>query len=203
MVLANSDHPARALTLKEAAILSGVTEKTIRHELAASVARSPRTRSRLRFGPREVFFFHLVRELPFELSRDDRKDLFELIARRKHRRGHWRREPHRLVLTGGVPVELPIDDILRRVLSRVRLFLRGRRRVVSRPETLGGEPVFEGTRISVRHVGERVKKGEPTRDLLEDFPALDADDLEFARMFVELGRPPGRPRKLKFVRGDG
>jgi len=47
-----------------------------------------------------------------------------------------------------------------------------------------------------------VKKGEPARDLLEDFPALDADDLEFARMFVELGRPPGRPRKLKFVRGD-
>jgi hypothetical protein len=38
---------------------------------------------------------------------------------------------------------------------------------------------------------------------IEDFPALDADDLEFARMFVELGRPQGRPRKLKFVRGDG
>jgi uncharacterized protein (DUF433 family) len=149
-----------------------------------------------------VFYFHLVRELPFELSKEDRKDLFELIARRKDRRGHWRREPHRLVLTGGVAVELPIDDILRRVLARVRLFLRGRRRVVSRPEILGGEPVFEGTRISVRHVGERVKNGEPTRDLREDFPALGADDLEFARMFVELGRSPGRPRKLKFVRGD-
>jgi len=203
MFFDKSDHPARGLTLKEAAILSGVTEKTIRHELAASVARSPRARRRLRFGPREVFYFHLVRELPFELSKDDRKDLFELIARRKERRGHWRRERNRLVLLGGVPVEMPIDDILRRVLARVRLFLRGRRRVVARPETLGGEPVFGGTRISVRHLGERVKKGESTRDLLEDYPALDAEDLEFARMFVELGRPPGRPRKLKFVRGDG
>jgi uncharacterized protein (DUF433 family) len=202
-MISSSASPARNLTLKEAAVLSGVTEKAIRHELAASVVRSTRARRRLRFGPREVFFFHLVRELPFELRKEDRKDLFELIAGRKSRRGHWRREAHRLVLAGGVPVELPTDELARRVAARVRLFLRGRRRVVSRLEILGGEPVFEGTRVSVRDLGERVKKGEPTRDLLEDFPGLDADDLEFARMFAELGRAPGRPRKLRFVRGDG
>jgi uncharacterized protein (DUF433 family) len=190
------------LTLKEAAFLSGATEKVIRHELAASIVHGKRSRRHHRFGPREVFFFCLVNELPFDLKREDRRDLFELIVSRKEQRGHWRREPHRFVLTGGIPVELPVDAILHRVLARVRLFLRGRRRVVSRPEILGGEPVFEGTRISVRNVGERIRKGEPTTDLLEDFPSLRAEDLEFARMFVELGRPPGRPRKLKFVRGE-
>jgi uncharacterized protein (DUF433 family) len=75
--------------------------------------------------------------------------------------------------------------------------------MVSRPEILGGEPVFDGTRISVRFVGERAKKGEPVATLLEDYPALMPEDVEFARMYVALGRPPGRPRKrLKFVRGD-
>jgi hypothetical protein len=55
-----------------------------------------------------------------------------------------------------------------------------------------------------RFVGERARKGESATALLEDYPALSAEDLEFARMFVALGRPPGRPRKkLKFVRGDG
>jgi hypothetical protein len=52
--------------------------------------------------------------------------------------------------------------------------------------------------------GERARKGEPVATLLEDYPGLDAEDVEFARMFVALGRPPGRPRKkVKFVRGDG
>ncbi|OFX18735.1 MAG: hypothetical protein A2V77_01055 [Anaeromyxobacter sp. RBG_16_69_14] len=75
---------------------------------------------------------------------------------------------------------------------------------MSRPDLLSGEPVFEGTRIAVRFVGERARKGESATALLEDYPALGAEDLEFARMFVALGRPPGRPRKkLKFVHGDG
>jgi hypothetical protein len=80
-MISSSAYPARNLTLKEAAVLSGVTEKAIRHELAASVVRSTQARRRLRFGPREVFFFHLVRELPFELRKEDRKDLFDgLVA---------------------------------------------------------------------------------------------------------------------------
>ncbi len=59
-------------------------------------------------------------------------------------------------------------------------------------------------RVSVRFVGERARKGESVAELLDDYPALDAEDVEFARMFVALGRPPGRPRKkLRFVRGDG
>ena len=91
---------------------------------------------------------------------------------------------------------------MRRVDERIRTFLRGRSRAVSRAEVLGGEPVFEGTRISVRFVGERAKR-EPVEALLEDYPALSTEDIEFARMFVALGRPPGRPRKKpRFVRGD-
>jgi uncharacterized protein (DUF433 family) len=89
-------------------------------------------------------------------------------------------------------------------LPAARSFLRGRARVMSRPEVLGGEEVFAGTRISVRFVGERAKSGESLDVLLEDYPALDANDVEFARTYVELGRPPGRPRKkLRFVQADG
>jgi len=67
---------------------------------------------------------------------------------------------------------------------------------------IGGEPVFEGTRISVRFVGERARNGEPVAELLEDYPVLTHEDIEFAKMYVALGRPPGRPRKRpRFVRG--
>ncbi|WP_242392666.1 DUF433 domain-containing protein [Anaeromyxobacter oryzisoli] len=145
-----------------------------------------------------------MHELPVGLDKRLRKELFDLLATNKERAGHWRREAHRLVLEGHVPVVLPTDEVERRVEERVGTFLRGRSRVVSRPEILGGEPVFEGTRIAVRFVGDRARKGEPIADLLEDYPALRAEDVEFAKMYVALGRPPGRPKKRpKFVRGDG
>lgn len=195
--------PASTFSLKEAAVLSGVTEKAIRHELASQVVRAARTAAGARrFAPRELLYFCLVEELPVELSRKDRRDLFELLARGAVRRGRWRREAQRLVLEGGVPVILPIADLVKRVEARVALFEQGRARVVSQADTLSGEPVFEGTRISVRFVGGRAAK-ETTVEILQDYPALDADDVEFARMFVALGRPRGRPKRLALVRGEG
>lgn len=192
------------LSLKEAAVLSGAAEKTIRHELAARVVRASRSGRRRRFSPREVVYFSLVNGLPVSLDKTQRRDLFELLAADKERSGRWRREKHRLVLEGDVPVVLPTDEVVKRIEGRVGSFLRGRARVTSRPEVLGGEPVFEGTRIAVRFVGERVKKGDPMSVLLEDYPTLDENDVEFARTYLELGRPPGRPRKKpRFVRGHG
>jgi uncharacterized protein (DUF433 family) len=199
-----SDNVTADLTLKEISVLSGAPEKSIRHDLAARIVRAGRARGRRKFSPREVVYFVLVNELPVGLDKKLRKELFDLLATNKERAGRWRREAHGLVLEGDVPVVLPTDDLVRRIDDRVGTFLRGRSRVVSRPEILGGEPVFEGTRISVRFVGERARKGEPVAELLEDYPALRPDDVEFAKMYVALGRPPGRPKKRpKFVRGDG
>ena len=191
-----------ALSLKETSVLSGAPEKSIRHELAARVVRSSRSGGRRRFSPREVVYFFLVNELPtgLELDRALRKELFELLATDKERAGRWRREEHKLVLDGDVPVVLPTEALVKRVEERIRLFLRGRSRAVSHPDVLSGEPVFEGTRISVRFVGERAKR-ERVDAILEDYAALTAEDVEFARMYVAMGRPPGRPRKKpRFVR---
>lgn len=62
-------------------------------------------------------------------------------------------------------------------------------RIESRPDVLGGEPVFKGTRISVRHVGKLVKKGVPLAELREDFPSLSEDDLVFAALFASQMQP--------------
>jgi uncharacterized protein (DUF433 family) len=113
--------------------------------------------------------------------------------------GRWKRSGGRLVLQGDVPIVVPASETLREVAENVRQFERGRRRVSCRPDVLGGEPVFEGTRVSVAHVGLRAGKGESVDLLLEDFPQLTAGDVAFARIFVKLGRSPGRPRKLRFA----
>lgn len=195
--------PSRSLSLKETALLAGVTEKTIRHEVADRVARPRRSNGkRLLFEASSVLYFGLVSSLPVLLSKLDRKHLFALITNKQTEQGPWRLKGSRLTLTGSVPVEIRAEEITTQLMERLKLFLTGMDRVVSSPEILGGEPVFQGTRVSVRHVGQLVHKGVPEAELLEDFPSLTKEDLAFARLFVSLGRPPGRPRKkLRFVRG--
>jgi uncharacterized protein (DUF433 family) len=84
--------------------------------------------------------------------------------------------------------------------DHLKFAARRKRRIISKPDVLSGEPVFKGTRISVRHVGELARKGVSLSILLEDFPRLSTSDIELARDFVARAKPPGRARKLKFIR---
>ena len=77
---------------------------------------------------------------------------------------------------------------------RVSLYgSRGRSRMVSDENILGGEPVFRGTRLSVRHIGEMHLKGEPTERILENYPMLTAEDVEFAALYIATYPPGDRP----------
>lgn len=73
------------------------------------------------------------------------------------------------------------------------------RRIISRPDVLSGEPVFEGTRIPVSHISGLLARGVPVAEILEDHPALTQADLAVAsrqeqsegdevRRFIELRR---------------
>ena len=74
-------------------------------------------------------------------------------------------------------------------------------RVTSRPDVVGGDLVFEGTRIPVRHIGLLARKGVSVAEILEDYPALSESDVAFARRFVDSEPAPTRAEKpIKFVR---
>jgi prevent-host-death family protein len=47
-------------------------------------------------------------------------------------------------------------------------------RIIRRPEISGGEPIIQGTRISVRHIVERVRAGQSADDILAALPHLTA-----------------------------
>ncbi|MGH9500617.1 MAG: DUF433 domain-containing protein [Terriglobales bacterium] len=79
-------------------------------------------------------------------------------------------------------------------------FRWGRRRIVSNPEVLGGEPVFRGTRISLQHVASLFRNGVPENEIAQDFPALSFRDLAYARLFSRLCERPGRPRQKLALR---
>jgi uncharacterized protein (DUF433 family) len=84
---------------------------------------------------------------------------------------------------------MTIDEAL-----RADLYKKGLARIVSDKKVLGGEPVFRGTRLSVRHVGGMRLNGEPTERILGDYPDLSAEDVEFAALYATANPAPSRAR---------
>jgi len=78
--------------------------------------------------------------------------------------------------------------------ARTDLYKKGLAKIVSDKKILGGEPVFQGTRLSVRHVGSMRLNGEPMERILEDYPDLSAEDIEFAVLYTAANPAAGRTR---------
>jgi uncharacterized protein (DUF433 family) len=78
--------------------------------------------------------------------------------------------------------------------ARTDLYKNGLAKIVSDKKILGGEPVFRGTRLSVRHVGGMRLNGEPMERILEDYPDLSAEDIEFAALYTAANPAAGRTR---------
>jgi uncharacterized protein (DUF433 family) len=74
---------------------------------------------------------------------------------------------------------MTIDETL-----RTDLYQKGLARIVSDAEILAGEPVFRGTRLSVRHIGGMRLNGEPAERIREDYPELSTEDVEFAAVYT-------------------
>lgn len=189
------------LTLEEAAVLAGVKEKFVRKTLETALRRPMKKHGRRRFGARDVLALRVLGSLPFRIAPKETKDALRLLTENREESGVWARRGETMVMRGDLPVEVGIGQVQAEVARRVRVFRECSRGLVVSADLLGGEPVFAGTRVPVRHVGALVLRGEPVERLREDFPRLTTDQLEFAGWFTQLGRPPGRPRKkLKLFR---
>jgi len=80
------------------------------------------------------------------------------------------------------------------VRKNVEAYRRGKQRITSSSDILGGEPVFRGTRIPLAHVAALFRKEVPEGEIAEDFSALDDKDLQYAAFGFSSRPPPGRPR---------
>lgn len=56
--------------------------------------------------------------------------------------------------------------------------------LVRDPEIMGGSTVFPGTRVTVQRIAGLIKNGEATSVILEDYPFLMEQDLEFVSRYI-------------------
>jgi uncharacterized protein (DUF433 family) len=197
---------AELFSVNEAAVIAEVSPEIIRTALEKkSVTASHRYRTgkavRHQFSVDDVLFLKLLAEFPFPLSRQDKQSLAQVLSRGKPATSLWSIEGTNLVYrSGNVHLSLRCKAFRKIVESNLATFRRGRKRVVSSPKILGGEPVFRGTRIPLRHVASLFRKGVSEKEIVEDFPHLHSQDLAYARLFSRLGEKPGRPRKRLLFR---
>lgn len=58
------------------------------------------------------------------------------------------------------------------------------RRIVVNPRVLAGKPTIRGLRISVEQILAALTAGVPTADLLQDYPELEATDIQAALAYA-------------------
>ena len=57
-------------------------------------------------------------------------------------------------------------------------------RIVRDKRICGGEPVFKGTRVTLRTVLASLAEGDSAEEILADFPTLKAEDIQAAIAFA-------------------
>lgn len=186
-------------SLGEAAALAGVEEKAARHAVNDVLEKGVGT-----LGARDVLFFAL-REATREVCPTV---AFQRALYRKLHEANFRVlkspavEVEMETSRGGRGMTIRIETapIAKDILDRIRAFRAGARRVSRNIYVVSGTLVFKGTRIPVEMIGSWLKQGVPPSEIYEDWPYLTNVDLEFARIYVELNPPRGRPRKPLEIR---
>jgi uncharacterized protein (DUF433 family) len=180
-----------AFTVPEVSALLDLPERKVRKEIELGVLpeSSP---PRLPFAAVVCLLAIAEFEAHLPLSPQGRKSLY---AKFRDSLACW--QPDQMpadILIGNGFVRVQVKQFVRDALARVRSFLLWkRRRVVVDPTILGGEPVFKGSRLSVRHIGGLPAGEHP--NVLEDYPYLSREDIHFAAIYSRAYPRLGRPRE--------
>lgn len=172
-----------ALTTTEAAALTGLDERAVRKDVEHGIldAGSPP-----RFAEVALVYLRACASFSFHLDARDRKRLYTDIADALEQ-GLTR-------LDLGPGWTLDVAAVAADLRQRVAEFEAWRGALVTRDDILGGEPVFPGSRLAVRHVGEMLARGADHAEVREDYPYLTDRDIELAGLFAVAYPRIGRPR---------
>jgi uncharacterized protein (DUF433 family) len=172
-----------ALTVTEAAVLMDLEPRVIRNDLEQEVIK-PVERKPPRILIQQAGALRSVTLTGYKLGCEDRRRTIDKILEALAARAS------QVVLGQNLIMNLePVYTLLRRAAD----FFEWKATLVNDPQLMNGETTFPGTRYTVQGIGHVLKRGELPEDVLEDFPGLTRRDLDYARMYVEMYKPRGRP----------
>ena len=178
---------SKTFTPNEAAALAHLSTKHVRNELEHPILQlASSAPPRLPFCA--LVYFHAVRLSGLSLSVSDRARMYRLIAE-----GLARTPPPEVVAFSPV-LSLQLGLITQDMASKLTRFEAWKATLISNPEFMAGEAVFSHSRLTVRHIGESLERGESPGALLKDHPARTPQASEFSHLGVTAYPRVGRPR---------
>ncbi len=189
---------ARLFTPAEAGAVSGLKLKAVHNaidkRIVAPVAKgqvptaghAKRTRPRFLTGE-DLVRLRVWRGVGDTLSAERRQRLFVAIAA----------APKAKTVKADDLLIVDVSEARKQVDRGVRDLEAAEAMVVKDKNTLGGEPVFKGTRVPVYGIVAMLDAGASNEDLLSGYPGLTDVFLELARLWVSAHPRRGRPKSLK------
>jgi uncharacterized protein (DUF433 family) len=140
-----------------------------------------------RFLTREdLLRLRVWRDVGDTLSAERRQRLFVAIAAK----------PTARTVKAGELLIVDVGEARKQVDRGVRDLEAAEAVVASDKATLGGEPVFKGTRIAVYGIAAMLEAGATAEELLSGYPKLTERLLDLARIWAAAHPRRGRPKSL-------
>jgi len=173
-----------AITTNEAAVLMDLEPKAIRNDLEHQVIEPVKKKGPPRILIEQAGALRSVFLTEYTFGRADRRRMIHQVLEAIS-------EKASLVQLGrNLTMNLePIYELLRRAAD----FFDWKASLVNDPAIMNGETTFVRTRYTVQGIGRILKNGERPEHVLEDFPGLTQRDLDYARLYIEMYKPRGRP----------
>jgi len=134
-----------------------------------------------------LIYLQALKDVDFEFSVENRILLYKRLVEAL--------EQSLPILNIGAYLELKVNAIQRELSELIADFEAWKKDLISDPNIMGGETVFPGSRLTVRHIGAILEKGESPEIIREDYPYLSESDVKFAHLYVKAYPAIGRPKK--------
>jgi uncharacterized protein (DUF433 family) len=161
-------HEESLFTPTEAAVLTRLSVKAVnnaidRKTIPTVTGRRAGHATRL-LDLRALMSLALERRLADRFVPELRREVFDALAT----------APRNSVSLEGGFLTIDLREPRRELANSLRELRRARDIVVSDPDTMGGDPVFRGTRVPVHLIAALLVQGSTEADLLEGYPRLTA-----------------------------
>jgi uncharacterized protein (DUF433 family) len=133
-----------------------------------------------------LVYLRLIREIDF-FSVDFRSSLYQSLVKAL--------EQNLPTIEIARFIKIEVEPIAKEVLEFIKCFQTWKDNLVNDPNIMGGETVFPNSRLTVRHIGSMLDRGESVEVIHEDYPYLTEEDIKFAQVYVKAYPSVGRPKK--------
>ena len=179
----------REFTPTEAVAISDVAVKAVHNALDKRIAdaagRPANKRMPRKLTASDVLRLKLWQAVGGVLSQERRRRLFAEIAAR----------PEAKRIKADPCLIIDVGEARQEIAGRTRELEAAEAAVTRSADTMGGEPVFKGTRIPVRMIAAMLDDGDRA-EILQGYPKLAPHHLDLARMWVAAHPRRGRPKSL-------